>query len=297
MATNESAVQQPQAQTQAQTTAVTAATQQKQTAAVSPIKAFKAALSNVDVQSRLGQLLDVKQKNVFVASALEVFSSDSNLQKCEPMLVIKEVMKAAALQMPINKNFGFAYVLPYKGVPQFQLGYKAYIQLAQRSGQYRHINAAVIYEGEISKIDKLSGMIELNGKRISDKVVGYFAYFKMLNGFEKMEYMSVTDAAKYAIRYSPSVSGSTSVDTLVAQAGKVGKGMGWLGNFDDMAIKTCLKRVLKKYGYLSIEMQSAFESEREDAEADRNEVVATQANATVVNTEEVEYEEVEEQPY
>ena len=73
--------------------------------------------------------------------------------------------------------------------------------------------------------------------------------------------------------------------------------MGWLGNFDDMAIKTCLKRVLKKYGYLSIEMQSAFESEREDAEADRNEVVATQANATVVNTEEVEYEEVEEQPY
>lgn len=221
------------------------------------------------------------------------------------MDVIRETMKAASLNLPINKNFGFAYVLPYKkkvgdkyvSTPQFQLGYKAYVQLAIRSGQYKHINADVIYEGEVSEYDKLSGMIKLGNKPTSDKVVGYFCYFKLLNGFEKMEYMSVRDAAQHALRYSRGLPKGTTVNSLMAQAGKVGSSQGWLGNFDDMAIKTCVSRALKKYGYLSIEMQSAFESEREDAEVERNEVVATQANATVVNTEEVQYEEVEEQPY
>ena len=293
MAANESAAQQPQALT-AQKTAVATATQQQK---LSPIKAFKAALSNGEVQSRLGQLLDEKQKNVFVASALEVFSSDSNLQKCDSMDVIREIMKSATFNMPINKNLGYAYVMVYKGSPQFQLGYKGYIQLAQRTGQYLHINADVVYEGEISKIDRVSGMTELNGTRISDKVVGYFAYFKMLNGFEKMDYMSVTDMAKYAIRYAPSVPNNTTVDSLIALAGKPSKGLGWFGNFDSMALKTCLKRILSRYGYLSIEMQNAFASEREDSEAERNEVVSTQANAVSVNTEEVQYEEVDEQPY
>ncbi len=302
MATNENAAQQPQSNTPQAATAVAAATQQQK---LSPIKAFKAALSNGEVQSRLGQLLDEKQKNVFVASALEVFSSDSNLQECTPMEVIRETMKAASLNLPINKNFGFAYVLPYKkrvgdkyvSVPQFQLGYKAYIQLAIRSGQYKHINADVVYEGEVTEYDKLSGMIKFGGHPTSDKVVGYFCYFKLLNGFEKMEYISVREAAQHAIRYSRGLPKGTTVDSLMANAGKVGSSQGWIGNFDDMAIKTCVSRVLKKYGYLSIEMQNAFASERDDSEAERNEAVSTQANAVSVNTEEVQYEEVEEQPY
>lgn len=213
------------------------------------------------------------------------------------MDVMREVMKAASVNLPINKQFGFAYVLPYGTKPQFQLGYKAYIQLAIRTGQYKHINADVVYEGEVTEYDKLSGMIKFGGEPKSDKVVGYFCYFKLLNGFEKMEFMSVREAAQHAIRYSRGLPKETSVATLEANAGKVGAGQGWLGSFDDMAIKTCVKRALSKYGYLSIEMQNAFASERDDSEAERNEVVATQANATVVNTEDVQYVEVEEQPY
>lgn len=275
-------------------TAQVAVAQQKP---MTPIKAFKNVLNNTEIQSRLGQLLDEKQKNIFVASALEVFSSDGNLQKCDPMAVMKEVMQAAVFQLPINKNLGYAYVLPYKGVPQFQLGYKAYIQFAMRTGQYRHINADMVYEGEISKVDKLSGMVELNGNRVSDRVVGYFAYFETLGGFEKMEYMSVRDIAQHAIRYSPSASKAT-VETLMAKAGKGGTGLGWLGNFDAMAMKTVLKRVISKYGVLSTEMQNAMAHDRDDAEDVRNEAVGTQANAQVVETEDAQYIQLDEQqPY
>lgn len=264
--------------------------------AVMPIKAFKNVLENKEIQSRLGQLFDEKQKNIFITSALEVFSADSELQKCKPLAVMQEIMRAAAFQLPINKNLGFAYVLAYKGVPTFQLGYKAYIQFAMRTNQYRHINADLVYEGEISKIDKLSGIVELNGNRVSDKVVGYFAYFKTIGGFEKMEYMSVRDVAKHAIRYAPTCK-KTSVEDLIALAGNGGTGKGWFGNFDGMALKTVLKRALSKYGVLSTEMQNAMAADRDDAEDVRNEAVATQANAQAVATEEVQYTVVEEQPY
>lgn len=295
MATKENAANTPQsAPAQATQTAVATA---PKSAPLTPVAQFKNALQHPEIQNRLGQLFDEKQKSVFVASALEVFSADSNLQKCNPMDVMREVMKAASVNLPINKQFGFAYVLPYGTKPQFQLGYKAYIQLAIRTGQYKHINADVVYEGEVTEYDKLSGMIKFGGEPTSDKVVGYFCYFKLLNGFEKMEYMSVREAAQHAIRYSRGLPKGTSIATLEANAGKVGAGQGWLGSFDDMAIKTCVKRALSKYGYLSIEMQNAFASEREDSEAERNEVVATQANTTVVNTEDVQYEEVEERPY
>lgn len=260
----------------------------------SAVAEFKNVLANPEIQNRLGQLFDEKQKSTFVASALEVFSGDSNLQKCNPMEVMREVMKAAALQLPINKNFGFAYVLPYGTKPQFQLGYKAYIQLAIRTGQYRIINADVVYEGEVTNYDKLSGMIELGGRPTSDKVVGYFCYFRLLNGFEKMEYMSVREAAQHAIRYSRGLPRGTSVESLESLAGKVGSGQGWMGNFDDMAIKTCVKRALSKFGYLSIEMQTAFSSEN-DAEDIRNETVAAEANSKVVNVDAVEYKDVDEQ--
>lgn len=164
------------------------------------------------------------------------------MQQCDPEKVALECVKAAALDLPIVKSLGYAYVVPYKNVPIFTIGYKGLIQLAQRTGQYKTINADVVYEGEITSRDKLSGMVNLDGERTSDTVVGYFAYFKLLNGYEKVLYMSKEEIEKYAESYSPSYNSKYSP---------------WKSEFDKMACKTVLRQLLSKYGPTSTEMQKA----------------------------------------
>jgi phage RecT family recombinase len=83
---------------------------------------------------------------------------------------------AATLYLPVNKDLGFAWIVPYKGQASFQLGYKGYVQLAQRSGQYENINVTEVYEGELEQFDRLTGRFKLSGKRTSEKVIGFAAY-------------------------------------------------------------------------------------------------------------------------
>ena len=136
------------------------------------------------IAARLGE-----KAGTFTTSILDLIGDNSQLQECDPMLIIKESMKAAGLDLPLNKNLGFAYIIPYKerGVmtPHFQMGHKGYLQLAIRTGQYKHLNAGIIYEGEEFIIDRIKGMFEIGGTRISDKSIGFFAYMQLLNGFEK----------------------------------------------------------------------------------------------------------------
>lgn len=186
----------------------------------------------------------------FTASIIDLYSSDTYLQKCDPAAVALECLKAATLDLPINKQLGFAWVVPYtkngKQIPQFQLGYKGYIQLAQRTGAYKFINADVVYDGELAGRDKLTGCIDLNGEKLSDKVAGYFAYIETLNGYSKTLYMSYDEVVAWAKRYSKSYSNQSSA---------------WASNFDEMAIKTCLRRLISKWGIMSVQMVQAFESE------------------------------------
>lgn len=216
----------------------------------------------------------------FIAGILELFSSDSKLQLCDPTLVVKETLKAAVLRLPINKSLGQAFIIAYNNTvkdehgnkrkqyePTFQIGYKGLYQLAMRTGQYRIINADVVYEGELQKKSKLTGEIDLEGDKKSDTVIGYFAYIELLNGYHKALYMSVEDVAKHAKRYSKALmySKDVTVESLmelaklpvVADSGS----LGWLGNFHGMAIKTALRNLLSKYGYLSVELQKALASD------------------------------------
>lgn len=147
---------------------------------------------------------------------------------------------AASLDLPINQNLGFAYIIPYGNEAQFQMGYKGYIQLAMRTGQYQTINAAEVYEGEIVKQNRFTGEYEF-GEKTSDKIVGYIAYFKLVNGFEKYLYMSIEEMQAHAKKFSKNYKGGTD---------KWG-----ITDFHSMAIKTVLKRLISKYGILSIEMQ------------------------------------------
>ena len=222
-------------------------------------------------------------------------------------------LRAATLRLPLNKALGFAYIVVYNNsvkvtneqtgreewikvpTPTFIPGYKGYIQLAMRTGQYRTINADVVYEGEVRKVNKLTGEIAFDGEKTSDKIIGYFCYFELLNGFSKTLYVTVEDMAAYAKRYSPSVKKETTVAQLIAKAndGIIGKKVGWEGNFNDMALKTVIRRLLSKYGYLSVEMQNAMAHDVEDeAMSNRNDTLDNAA-AQTVDLSATEYEEVD----
>lgn len=215
----------------------------------------------------------LKEKSgAFRSSILDLYSGDNYLQKCEPRDVVMECLKAASLDLPIVKSLGFAYVVPYNNRPTFIIGYKGLIQLAQRTGQYKTINAGIVYEGEYKGYDKLSGMVDISGERISNTVVGYFAYFQLLNGFEKILYMTVDEVTKWRQDYSKTKNDSTP----------------WSKEFDKMAMKTCLRRLISGYGVMSTQMQQAVqydaagEQNRNVSERVKREI-AENANQSVID--------------
>lgn len=289
-------------------------TQQQTTAVAKPIEMLKTMIDSPSVQKQFQNALG-NHKDAFVASLIDLYTGDKALQTCKPQALITEALRAATLQLPLNKALGFAYIVVYnnnvksvdaKGntvwnkvpTPTFIPGYKGYIQLAMRTGQYRTINADVVYEGEARKVNKLTGELAFDGEKVSDKVVGYFCYFELLNGFNKTLYMSVEDMASYSMRYSPSFKNNKNVSTTslitLAQSGTVGKQVGWEGNFNDMALKTVIRRLLSKYGYLSVEMQNAISK---DEEIDNNTAAKAQRdeeNAADIATVDVDAEEVNE---
>lgn len=273
-----------------------------------PIDLFKSVINAPSVQTQFNNALG-EHKDAFVASLIDLFTGDKSLQTCKPQMVIAEALRAATLRLPLNKALGFAYIVVYNNnvknpdgtwtkvpTPTFIPGYKGYIQLAMRTGQYRTINADYVYEGELRKVNKLSGEIAFDGEKKSDKIVGYFCYFELLNGFSKTLYVSVEDMAAYAKRYSPSIGKNTTIEQLISKAndGIVSKKVGWEGNFNDMALKTTIRRLLSKYGYLSVEMQNALSKDVEEQEmASRNDIIEEQANKQTITIDESSYEEVD----
>ena len=266
------------------------------------IDVLKSVLNAPSVQEQFSNALK-EHKDAFVASIIDLYNGDAQLQLCNPNQVVTEALKAATMNLPINRALGFAYIVVYNNsvkqpdgtwskvpTPTFVPGYKGYIQLAMRTGQYRTINADVVDEGEVRKVNKLTGEIAFDGEKTSDKIAGYFCYFELLNGFSKTLYMTVHDMAAYAKRYSPSIKKETTVEGLerLANAATVGKKVGWEGNFNDMALKTVIRKLLSKYGYLSIEMQGAMAS---DEEASGMGAAFEAANAKTISID-TTYEEV-----
>lgn len=284
---------------------------QQSTAVAAPKKVdvLKNMLNAPSVMEQFNNAL-AKSAPTFVASVIDLYNGDTNLQQCEPKMVVMEALKAAVLKLPINKALGYAFIIPFnnsvkddkgnwikKMVPTFQMGYKGYIQLAMRTGQYRTINADVVYEGELRKVNKLTGEIAFDGEKKSDKVIGYFCYFELLNGFSKTLYMTVEQMAEHAKRYSKGLKKETTVESLLnlsnLPVATDSKTVGWMGNFHGMAVKTVIRNLLSKYGYLSIEMQQAIENDTEgDTAENRDNLVHENGNAQVFDATDVQYEEV-----
>lgn len=191
----------------------------------------------------------------FMSSLLNLYSNDAYLQKTEPMSIVTSALVAATLDLPIDKNLGYAWIVPYGNKATFQLGYKGYVQLALRTGQYKNINVIEVYEGELVKWDRLTEEIELDfEKRESDKVIGYTGYFELINGFRKTVYWSKEEVEKHRKKFSKS-------------------DFGWKNDWDAMAKKTVLRNMLNKWGILSIDMQKAVMS-------DENEEIHNESNDT-----------------
>lgn len=210
---------------------------------ITQTKSIKSFFDGDAVKGKFNELLG-KRSSQFITSVLQVVNSNTLLQKADPTTIYTAACTAAVLDLPINQNLGFAYIVPYKGQAQFQMGYKGFIQLAIRSGQYRTISACPIYEGQLSEENPLMGFVFDFKSKKSDKVIGYAAYFEMLNGFYKSDFWSVEKTESHAKRYS--------------QSYKSGSGV-WKDDFDAMGMKTVLKNLLSKYGLLSVEMQTAVE--------------------------------------
>lgn len=236
--------------------------------ALAKIEKLKGILGHESVRAQFENALR-DNAGPFRASIIDLYSSDTSLQQCEPKALVLECLKAATLKLPINKQLGFAYIVPYKtkGVltPNFQIGYKGYIQLAMRSGQYRTLNANCVYEGQKVHIDYLTGSIEIEGEPKNDKVIGYFAYMELVNGFKKTLYMTKEQAMAWGKRYSKSYQSTINP---------------WKTYPDEMALKTVIRRLLSKWGIMSIDMQQALVS---DVDTKIEEEINANANSEIID--------------
>ncbi len=199
------------------------------------------------VQEKLKELVG-KNAPAFATSVLQIVNSNSMLVNADPQTIFSAACMAATLNLPINNNLGFAYIVPFKNnkenkiEAQFQLGYKGYIQLAQRSGQFSRIAATPVYEGQLISENPLLGYEFDWSVKPTGEPIGYVAFFKLINGFTAELYMSKEEVMKHANKYS--------------QTAKKGFGV-WKDQFEAMALKTVLKLLLSKQAPLSIDMQKA----------------------------------------
>lgn len=242
---------------------------QKQQPAQTPTTT-KSLFEQANVKKKFEEMMG-KRSTQFITSVLQIVASNDLLKNADPMSVFNAAAVAATLDLPLNNNLGFAYIVPYndrksgKTIAQFQMGYKGFIQLAQRSGQFKTISSAAIYEGQLIEQNPLTGFVFDFKQKKSDKVIGYAAYFSLNNGFEKTFFMTLEEVTKHATKFS--------------QTFKKGFGL-WKDDFDSMATKTVVKLLLSKYAPLSVEMQKA--------------VVTDQAIIKDENGENVEYIDHEE---
>ncbi|MFT8930051.1 MAG: recombinase RecT [Sporolactobacillus sp.] len=199
---------------------------------------LKQLLKSDALKKRFEDLLSKKAPQ-FMSSILNLYNSETQLQKVQPLSIVSSAMVAASLDLPVDKNLGYAWIVPYGGVAQFQMGYKGYIQLALRSGQYKHINVISVCEGELKSWNPLTEEIEIDFEaKKGESIIGYAAFFELLNGFKKTIYWTKEQVQAHKQRFSKS-------------------SFGWKNDWDAMATKTVLKALLSKWGILSIDMQSA----------------------------------------
>lgn len=231
---------------------------------------FSVAINTSSFQKAINNTLrDPERSRRFTASIISAVSTNPALQECDPGTIVTAALLGESLNLSPSPQLGQYYLVPFNDtkrqckVAQFQLGYKGYIQLAIRSGQYKKLNVLAIKEGELIRFDPLNEEIEVcliedEETREKAATIGYYAMFEYANGFRKALYWSKSKMERHALQYSKGY--------------KAKKGYTfWEKDFDAMAYKTMLRQLISKWGIMSIEMQEAFTKDQsafdEDGEA------------------------------
>ena len=199
-----------------------------------------------------------ERKGEFINNLTAVVANDTKLQQCEPVTLMYAALKATALRLPLDPNLGLAYIVPFKNKKlrkveaQLQIGWKGFVQLGIRSGQFLKINVTDIRDGELKGYDLMTG--EVNVQAVPDRknkqIIGYLAYFLLTNGFAKSLFMTTEEMEQHANRYSQSYRGEFKDSSL------------WTTDKDAMAKKTVLKLLLKRFAPLSIDMEKAVQADQ-----------------------------------
>lgn len=228
---------------------------------------MSAFLSKSGTQEYLASVLGEK-KEKFVTNLASIASQDKALAECTNISVMSGAIVATTLGLSLNKAFGYAYLVPFKNKKlqkteaQFQIGYKGYIQLAMRTGEYRKLNAVPIYENQFVRWNEMEEELTLNDVDGEGAVVGYVAFFELLNGFKKMMFWRYSKMIRHADEFSMAFNKEK---YKLLKEGKIPQGelwkysSFWYKDFDSMALKTMLRQLLSKYGILSEDMQRAYE--------------------------------------
>lgn len=249
------------------------------------------------VKNQINQVIGGKNGQRFISAIVSAYNTNPTLQECTNQSILSAALLGESLQLSPSPQLGHYYMVPFNNTKagtkeaQFQMGYKGYIQLAIRSGQYKRLNVVAIKEGELEYFDPLNEDIKVNlmvddwDKREEAETIGYYAMFELVNGFRKTMYWSKAQMLAHADKYSPA---------FYKDAGKVKTKYGekqrvsfadyeagnydprdswmyssfWYKNFDGMAYKTMLRQLISKWGVMSIELQKAFEGDMATLDAE-----------------------------
>lgn len=220
---------------------------------VKPQLSLKDKLNTDRVKKQFEDMLGRKAPG-FIASIMNAVSNNALLQKADSNSIILAAATAAALDLPINPNLGYSALIPFQDKKtgtctcQMQVMRNGWVELAQRSGQVVRLSNEIVYEGELVSHNRFTDEYVFDEtKRVSDKIIGYVAYVKLTNGFEKYVYWDVEKCKQHGLRFS--------------QTFKRGYGL-WKDDFNGMALKSVLKHLIVKYVPKSLEMQMAIERDQ-----------------------------------
>lgn len=261
---------------------------------------FSAFLTKDAVKNQINSIVGGKDGQRFISAIVSAVSVNPALQECDNSTILSGALLGESLKLSPSPQLGHYYLVPFNDkergkVATFQLGYKGYIQLAIRSGQYKKLNVMAIKEGELEYFDPLNEDIKINlmvdnwDAREEATTIGYYAFFELTNGFRKAIYWSKKQMMAHADKFSPAFSkDATTVKVKGVEKNKVSfadfeagnydpkdawmYSSFWYKNFDDMAYKTMLRQLISKWGIMSTEMQQAFSSDMtfENADGSRN---------------------------
>jgi len=222
---------------------------------------FSTFLTSEGAKNKINQIIGGKDGQRFMTAILAAVSDNPKLAKCEHGSILSAALIGESLKLSPSRQLGQYFIIPYGDKAEFQIGYKGYIQLALRSGYYKKLNALAIKEGELVYYNPLTEdfdckLIEDDEIREKTATSGYYVMFEYLNGFCKTMYWSVKKMKSHAVQYSQAYKSDLKNKSSYSF---------WITDFDSQGLKTMLRQIISKWGIMSIEIQKAFEEDKDEA--------------------------------